>query len=77
MGFDIDFQTNYKSGVSVAPKQSGVGLEGGVGAKYSYKSIMVFVSPYFQYHGIVKFNQQGSNFELIHTGVKFGMGYNF
>ncbi|MGF7078087.1 outer membrane beta-barrel protein [Mucilaginibacter sp. UYCu711] len=77
LGFDLDFQTNYKSGISVAPKQSGVGFEGGLGAKYSYKSIMIFVSPYFQYHGLIKFNHQGSNHELINSGVKLGVGYNF
>jgi hypothetical protein len=77
LGFDLDFQTNYKSDISVAPKQSGIGFEGGAGAKYSFRSITIFVSPYFQYHGLIKFNHEGSNQELLNTGVKLGLGYNF
>jgi hypothetical protein len=77
MGFDIDFQTNYSS-ASVAPSQSGVGLEAGIGAKYSYKSVILFVSPYLQHHSITRFgSNNGQNFELMSTGVKFGLGYNF
>jgi uncharacterized metal-binding protein len=77
MGFDVDFQTNY-SDASIAPSQSGIALEAGVGAKYSYKSIMLFICPYLQYHSLTRFgSNKGQDFELMNTGVKFGLGYNF
>jgi hypothetical protein len=74
-GLLLDFQTNYNSN-SLAPDQSGIGLEGGVGAKYNFGKLMLFVDPYLQYHGLTQFNK-GRGFELLNTGVKLGLGYNF
>ncbi|TSJ40902.1 porin family protein [Mucilaginibacter corticis] len=74
-GFTFDFQTNYSS-ASVAPKQSGIGFQGDIGAKYTFGSITIFASPYFQYHSIVRFDKD-SEFNLTNTGFKFGAGYNF
>jgi hypothetical protein len=74
-GLLLDFQTNYST-ASAAPNQSGIGFEGGLGAKYNFGSVQVFVDPYFQYHGLTQFNK-GQGFELLNSGVKFGVGYNF
>ncbi|MES2375069.1 MAG: outer membrane beta-barrel protein [Bacteroidota bacterium] len=75
-GITADIQTNYTSS-SLAPKQTGIGIEAGLGAKYSFRSVALFVSPYAQYHGLKKFDRTGRNFELLNSGVKLGVGYNF
>lgn len=76
IGLDIDFQTNYTGNSAQPPNQSGIGIEGDVGAKYSFGPVAVFISPYFQNHGIINYHK-GSDFNMINTGVKFGLGYSF
>jgi len=79
-GILADFETNYASSEanSSATKQTGIGCELGFGAKYAFGHVQIFVNPFFQNHTIVPFGgASGSNFNLIDTGVKFGLGYNF
>ncbi len=75
IGLNIDFQTDYTSN-SPAPDQSGIGMETGVGAKYSFRKVMLFVNPFWQFHSVIRFNK-GENFNLLDSGVKFGVGYSF
>ena len=72
-GLTADFQT---SNTSPAPNQSGIGIEGGIGAKYSFGSLLLFVNPFIHDHALIRFNA-GSTFNMIGSGVKFGVGYNF
>ncbi|WP_299357690.1 outer membrane beta-barrel protein [Mucilaginibacter sp.] len=74
-GFNTDFQTNYTSN-SIGTKQSGIGLEGGLGAAYSFGKIKLFINPYFQEHNIISYAGKNSN-NLVDAGYKFGAGYNF
>jgi hypothetical protein len=75
LGLNVDFQTNYTT-TSLAPDQSGIGVEAGLGGKYSFGPFMLFVNPFTQYHRIIKFNS-GSKQELFNGGIKFGAGYSF
>lgn len=76
-GFTADFQTNYTNN-SIAPKQSGIGLEGGLGAAYNFGKIRLFINPYFQEHNFISYsNTKNYNYNLIDAGCKFGAGYNF
>ena len=69
-GLIIDHQTNYKSD-GIVDSQSGVGLEIGVGGKYNFGPVSVFVNPYYTDH---KF---GGRNNLMESGVRLGLGYNF
>jgi hypothetical protein len=74
-GFTADFQTNYTSN-SIGTKQSGIGLEAGLGAAYSFGKIKLSINPYFQEHNIISYAGKNSN-NLADAGCKFGVGYNF
>jgi len=65
-----DHETNYKSD-GILDKQSGVGLEVGLGGQYNFGPVLVFVNPYYTNHRFY-----GSN-NLMESGIKFGLGYNF
>lgn len=69
-GVSVDHQTNYST-ESVAPNQSGLGLEFGVGGKVSMGQFSVFVNPYFCNH-----NFSGTN-NLMENGIKLGAGFDF
>ena len=69
-GISFDHQTNY-SYDHIVDNQSGVGLELGLGGKYDFGPLAVFVNPYFANHRFYGHNN------LMEAGLKFGLGYNF
>lgn len=69
-GLTADHQLNY-SGNGDIRDQSGVGIELGVGGRYSFGSGSIFVNPFFCRHGI------NASMNLMDAGVRFGIGYNF
>lgn len=75
-GISFDKQTNY-SNDAVVSSQSGLGNEFGIGGVYTFKHISVFVNPYWRVFSIINFSSNNENRNLIDTGVKFGLGYNF
>jgi len=74
-GVMADFETNYHSD-SITPNESGIGLGLGIGGKYNFKRVTVFVNPFLQTHAIIAFQDKGGG-TLSDTGVKFGIGYRF
>ena len=72
----IDKQTNYHDGTSLND-QSGIGLEFGIGGKYTTGPVTFFINPSIREHSIINFSNDGSNFNLREAGVKFGVGYGF
>ena len=72
----LDKQTNYMQN-STLNDQSGIGLELGVGGKYSFDKFTVFINPSLREHAIITFGNTGSSFNLLEAGVKLGLGYNF
>lgn len=69
-GISLDHQTNYTAD-GVVNDESGVGLEMGIGGKYSIGRISVSLNPFLAKHGT-----PGSN-NLLEAGAKFGLGYDF
>jgi hypothetical protein len=74
-GIIADFETNYHSN-SITPDQSGIGLGVGIGGKYNFNSMTVFINPFLQWHAIVAAQNEGSG-SLFDSGVKVGIGYRF
>jgi len=75
-GMLVHFQTNYSSS-STLSRQSGLGYELGLGAKYDFGRVQIFVNPYVQYHTLIQFDSSRSYFNLMDFGYKFGLGYDF
>lgn len=69
-GISLDHQTNYSRN-GVINDESGVGLEMGIGGKYSIGRTSVFLNPFLAKHGT-----PGSN-NLLEAGAKFGLGLDF
>ncbi len=67
----IDKQTNYVND-DVIQSQSGLGVEVGVGAQYTYDHLTIFVNPYLRQYAITRTENN-----LSESGFKFGLGYSF
>ena len=74
-GLTADFETSHQSDEIVSDK-SGIGFGMGIGAKYNFNKITVFINPFFQLHTIVAFHREGGG-TLADQGIKIGIGYNF
>ncbi len=74
-GLSADFQTNYTNS-SVLDKQSGIGLEIGLGAKYGIGKVNVFVNAYAHELAVFHFSKDAHS-NLLEDGLRFGLGYNF
>jgi hypothetical protein len=74
-GISGDFQTNYNSN-SVLDKQTGMGFEFGLGAKYNIGNINLFINGYAHYFSLLHFSSK-SDSNLVEDGLRFGVGYNF
>lgn len=74
-GLTADFETGYKTG-AVVTNQSGIGIGLGIGGKYDFKKIRVFINPFLQMHAIAAFHNEGGG-SLVDQGVKIGLGYRF
>jgi len=57
---------------SVVGDQTGLGAELGIGGKYSFGPVTLFVNPYWHAYNITRTQNN-----LVEIGVKFGLGYNF
>lgn len=75
-GPTLDFEVQHKQGAPVQ-NQDGVGLAAGVGGKYTFKRITVFVNPFLQSHLLVSFTNDKIYERLWQSGLKFGVGYSF
>lgn len=69
-GVMLDHETNYNRD-SIIDDQSGVGVVLGIGGQYHFGQANIFVNPYFCRHAL------NANNNLVETGIKFGVGYNF
>jgi hypothetical protein len=69
-GLVADHQLNYSRNSDIRD-QSGVGIELGIGGRYSFGAGSVFVNPFYCLHGI------NASMNLIDAGVRFGIGYHF
>ena len=75
-GFMIDWETKNNS--SYFNNQSGIGLNFEVGGKYEFKNhVTLFLSPFFQAHGIVLFHSEQHAYKINNEGINIGIGYKF
>lgn len=72
----VDVETKNNS--DYLNNQSGIGLNGEIGVKYSFKNhLALFLSPFYQTHGTILFNNGKYAYKMNDTGVNFGIGYWF
>ncbi|HEY8781370.1 MAG TPA: outer membrane beta-barrel protein [Mucilaginibacter sp.] len=74
-GLIADFETDHHSDAIVSD-QSGIGIGLGIGGKYNFKKMFIFINPFLQFHSIISFRNEG-NGSLVDQGVKVGIGYLF
>jgi hypothetical protein len=74
-GISADSQINYQG--SATFEQSGFGGEAGFGGKYSFGRITLSINPFILDHAVIYLGKTNSNNQLVETGLKFGLGYNF
>jgi len=74
-GLNVDVETNYPNDGS-ALNQSGIGYEMNLGGQYNFSHFTVFAAPFFQAHGLIRFNDNNTG-NLLDGGIKFGAGFNF
>jgi hypothetical protein len=75
VGLAADFETSHQSDAIVSD-QSGISFGAGIGGKYNFNKMTVFINPFFQLHAIAAFHHEGGG-SLVDQGVKIGIGYNF
>jgi hypothetical protein len=74
-GFSVDFETDHPA-ERIAPEQNGIGMFLGIGGKYAFKRVTLFVNPFLQLHNFIRFSPNDDR-NLVNSGFKFGVGYNF
>jgi hypothetical protein len=74
-GLTTDIQVGYINDGS-ALNQSGIGYEMNLGGQYTFDHFTVFAAPFFQAHGLIRFNDNNTG-NLLDGGIKFGAGFSF
>lgn len=75
-GAIIDIESGRTS-TQATDNQSGVGLYGGVGAKYSIGKFSIRINPFILEHSLIPFEKEAYGQRLWERGVKIGAGYSF
>lgn len=71
----IDIEINKQNTIQ---KQSGIGFGLGLGGKYNFNKISIFVNPFLQRHAFLSLEGKNDNrLSLVNPGVRVGMGYTF
>ncbi len=69
----LDFQTSENS----IDSQSGIGYSLGLGTKYNFNNIAIFLNPNFKRHAVIPFEKENYHQKLTEFGIQFGLGYRF
>lgn len=69
----FDFQTSDNS----TDSQSGIGYSLGIGGKYDFDKIIIFLNPNFKRHSVIPFEKENHHQKLTELGIQFGIGYKF
>ena len=71
----IDIEINKQNTIQ---NQSGIGFGLGLGGKYNFNKIDIFVNPFLQRHAFISLEEKNDNrLSLINPGVRVGIGYTF
>lgn len=71
---DVQFAKTKNSSID---DQSGIGLAAGIGGKYQFNRLIVFVQPQLQLHSAISFNQSWKHERIFETGIKAGFAFKF
>ena len=74
-GITTDFEIG-REGTTDLINQSGIGAGLGIGGKYDFKRVTVFVNPFLHNYAIIPFNSLNRE-KILEAGFKFGVGYRF
>jgi hypothetical protein len=73
-GVLLDMELNN----NIINHQSGIGVFGGIGAKYDFKcGVRFFVNSFFQQHSLIIFTSDKYPLKIFDSGLKIGVGYRF
>jgi len=74
-GFSVDFETDNPA-QRITSAQNGIGTFLGIGGKYTFRRVNLFVNPFFRVNNMIRFNSDYYR-KLVDVGFKFGLGYSF
>jgi hypothetical protein len=57
--------------------QNGIGFGIGIGAKYDFKNIVIYISPNIKTHAILPFSLENHHQRLLESGIQMGIGFRF
>lgn len=69
----LDFQTSDNS----TDSQSGIGYSLGIGVKYEFSKLILFINPNFKRHAVIPFEKENNHQKLTEFGIQIGLGYKF
>ena len=69
----LDFQTSD----NISDSQSGIGYSLGIGGKYYFNNLLIFVNPNYKRHSLIPFEGKNIVNKMTEFGVQFGVGYKF
>ncbi len=73
-GISADLQTNSQS----FDNQSGIGGFLGLGCKYAFNNIAIFINPHLKMHSLLTFDKYDKyHYKLKELGIRIGVGYKF
>ncbi len=72
--FDLQFSKTKNSSID---DQSGIGLAAGIGGKYQYKRLIIFVQPLVQMHSVISFHEIWEHERMLETGIEAGIAVHF
>jgi len=73
LGLITDFDISDNTPVD---SQTGIGVVGGIGAKYDFKfGLSLFVNPYLKAHALIPFTDNNYQQHMMESGFRFGVTY--
>lgn len=69
----LDFQLSENT----TDSQSGIGYGLGLGGKFNFNNIVIYLNPNFKRHAVIPFEKENYHQRLTEFGVQLGLGYKF
>lgn len=68
---------DFENSGNTTDSQSGIGYGVGIGAKYNFSNLSVFLNPNFKRHAVIPFEKENHHQKLTEFGIQVGLGYRF